>query len=77
MMRRRSENENHAMEHSAKWFLKKHEDGEVFGPVDFAKLREWSRAAQVSPLDQVSDDRVCDLLRDFGLPATKWTRGVA
>ena len=58
MMRRRSENANHAMEHSAKWFLKKHEDGEVFGPVDFAKLREWSRAAQVSPLDQVSDDRV-------------------
>jgi hypothetical protein len=46
------------MEHSAKWFLKKHEDGEVFGPVDFAKLKEWARAAQVSPLDAVSDDRV-------------------
>jgi hypothetical protein len=46
------------MEHSVKWFLKKHEDGEVFGPVDFAKLKEWSCAAQVSPLDQVSDDRV-------------------
>ena len=45
------------MEHSAKWFLRKHEDGEVFGPVDFAKLREWARAAQVSPLDMVSDDR--------------------
>jgi len=45
------------MEHSAKWFLKKHEDGEVFGPVDFAKLKEWARAAQVSPLDAVSDDR--------------------
>lgn len=46
------------MEHSAKWFLKKHEDSEVFGPVDFAKLQEWARAAQVSPLDMVSDDRV-------------------
>jgi hypothetical protein len=46
------------MEHSAKWFLKKHEDSEVFGPVDFAKLKEWARAAQVSPLDMVSDDRV-------------------
>lgn len=46
-----------AMEHSAKWFLQKHEDGEVFGPVDFAKLKEWTRAAQVSPLDLVSDDR--------------------
>lgn len=46
-----------AMEHSAKWFLKKHEDGEIFGPVDFAKLKEWTRAAQVSPLDLISDDR--------------------
>ena len=45
------------MEHSAKWFLKKHEDGEVFGPVDFGKLEEWARAAQVSPLDMVSDDK--------------------
>ena len=46
------------MEHSAKWYLRKHEDGEVFGPVDFAKLKDWARAAQVSPLDMVSDDRV-------------------
>lgn len=46
------------MEHSAKWFLQKHEDGEVFGPVDFARLKEWACAAQVSPLDMVSDDRV-------------------
>lgn len=45
------------MEHSAKWYLRKHEDGEVFGPVDFAKLKDWARAAQVSPLDMVSDDR--------------------
>lgn len=45
------------MEHfSSKWYLKKHEDGDVFGPVDFAKLREWANAAQVSPLDMVSDD---------------------
>ena len=54
----RSDNALTAMEHSAKWFLQKHEDGEVFGPVDFAKLKEWTRAAQVSPLDMVSDDRV-------------------
>ncbi|MBU3664873.1 MAG: hypothetical protein FGM15_03215 [Chthoniobacterales bacterium] len=47
-----------ATEHSAKWFLRKHEDGETFGPVDFAKIKEWARAAQVSPLDMVSDDRV-------------------
>ena len=44
------------MEHSPKWRLRKHEDGEVFGPVDFAKLKEWARAAQISPLDQVSED---------------------
>lgn len=50
--------QNPSMEHSAKWFLKKHEDGEVFGPVEFAKLKEWARAAQVSPLDMVSDDEV-------------------
>ena len=45
------------MEHSAKWYLRKHEDGEVFGPVDFSKLKDWTRAAQVSPHDMVSDDR--------------------
>jgi hypothetical protein len=56
MMRPGSEDKCHAMEQAAKWFLKKHEDGEVFGPVVFAQLKEWSCAAQVSPLDQVSDD---------------------
>ena len=45
------------MEHSAKWYLRKHEDGEIFGPVDFAKLKDWARSAQISPLDAVSDDR--------------------
>ena len=45
------------METSAKWFLRKHEDGQTFGPVDFAKLKDWARAAQVSPLDMVSDDQ--------------------
>jgi len=45
------------MDHSSHWYLKKHDDGQVFGPVDFAKLKEWARAAQVSPLDMVSDDR--------------------
>jgi hypothetical protein len=45
------------MEISANWYLRKHEDGEVFGPVDFSKLKEWARSAQVSPLDMVSDDR--------------------
>lgn len=45
------------MDSSAKWYLRKQEDGSVFGPVDFAKLKDWARAAQVAPLDMVSDDR--------------------
>lgn len=40
------------------WFLKKHENGEVFGPVRFDKIREWAQAAQVSPQDLVSTDQV-------------------
>jgi hypothetical protein len=54
----RRKNQPRAMEHSAKWFLQKHEDGEVFGPVDIAKLKEWAAAAQVSPLDMASHDQV-------------------
>lgn len=45
------------MESSAKWFLRKHEDGQLFGPMELAKLQDWARAAQVSPLDMVSDDQ--------------------
>ena len=45
------------MENSAKWFLRKHEDGQLFGPMELAKLQDWARAAQVSPLDMVSDDQ--------------------
>jgi hypothetical protein len=41
-------------------------------PTDF-----WAVGQFFRNFEQVSDDRVCDLLRDFGLPATKWTRGVA
>lgn len=52
-----SQNAAIVMESSAKWYLRKHEDGEVFGPVDFAKLKAWARAAQVAPVDLVSDDQ--------------------
>lgn len=41
---------------SGKWWLRKHDDGEVFGPVDLAKLKQWTHSAQVSPLDMVSND---------------------
>lgn len=36
----------------------KHEDGTVFGPVDFQQLRQWALDAQISPLDKVSTDEV-------------------
>lgn len=41
-------------------------------PTDFWAVGQFYRS-----FDQVSDERVCDLLREFGSPATKWTRGVA
>ena len=38
------------------WYLKKHDDGTVHGPVDLEHLRDWSLAAKISPLDRVSND---------------------
>ncbi len=40
------------------WYLKKHEDGEVFGPVRFDKIRNWAQTAQLNPQDLVSTDQV-------------------
>jgi len=31
------------------WFLRKHEDGNIFGPLPFAQLARWASAAQVAP----------------------------
>jgi hypothetical protein len=39
------------------WFLKKHENGEVFGPVHFNKIRDWARSAHVNSQDAVSADK--------------------
>ncbi|HEY5893551.1 MAG TPA: hypothetical protein VIT91_10000 [Chthoniobacterales bacterium] len=36
----------------------KHDDGTVFGPISFSQIKDWARAAQVSPLDKISYDRV-------------------
>ncbi|MEI6241082.1 MAG: phosphoribosyltransferase family protein [Planctomycetia bacterium] len=41
-------------------------------PTDF-----WAVGQFYRNFEQVSDERVCDLLREFGHPETKWTRGVA
>ncbi len=40
------------------WHLMKHDDGSVFGPVTFEQIKEWARAAQISPLDKVSSDEL-------------------
>ena len=47
-----------AIEHSENWFLRKHDNGEVFGPVPFEKIREWADSAQVNPQDMLSIDEV-------------------
>jgi hypothetical protein len=38
------------------WYLLKHDDGTIFGPIPFEQLRQWAVEAQVSPLDKVSTD---------------------
>lgn len=40
------------------WFLRKHEDGTVFGPLSFEQLAEWAGSAQVAPHDAISSDQL-------------------
>ena len=47
-----------AIERSENWFLRKHESGEVFGPVPFEKIREWAHSAQVNAHDMLSTDQI-------------------
>jgi hypothetical protein len=46
------------IERSENWFLRKHESGEVFGPVPFEKIREWAHSAQVNAQDTLSTDQI-------------------
>ena len=39
-----------------KWFLRKHEDGRTFGPVQFEQISRWAAAAQIAPHDTLSSD---------------------
>jgi hypothetical protein len=39
-----------------KWFLRKHEDGSTFGPVQFDQIARWAAAAQIAPHDILSSD---------------------
>ena len=47
-----------AIERSENWFLRKHDSGEVFGPVPFDKIREWAHSAQVNAQDMLSTDQI-------------------
>lgn len=53
------------------WFLRKHEDGSVFGPLAFAQLVRWASSAQVAPHDSISTDQVtwmkAPMLPDLGM----------
>lgn len=41
---------------SPQWYLRKHADDEIFGPVFFDQIREWAMSAQIHPQDVVSND---------------------
>src|SRR6266481_34684 len=40
------------------WFLRRHLDGSVYGPISFDQLSAWASAAQVAPHDLVSTDQL-------------------
>jgi len=40
-----------------RWFLRKHKDGTIFGPLSFELLARWASEAQVAPHDAVSTDQ--------------------
>jgi hypothetical protein len=44
------------MEDFQPWFLLKHNDSNVFGPITLEQLQCWSDQAQISPLDRVSNN---------------------
>lgn len=46
------------MDNQDVWFLKKHENGEVFGPIRFEQIRDWAMSAQIHPQDTLSNDQV-------------------
>jgi hypothetical protein len=40
-----------------RWFLRKHEDGSVFGPLRFEQVQRWASEAQIAPHDKLSTDQ--------------------
>jgi hypothetical protein len=39
------------------WYLRKHQDNTVFGPLTFEQLADWARNAQIAPHDAISTDQ--------------------
>ena len=39
------------------WYLRKHVDGSIFGPLAFQQLARWASSAQVAPYDSISTDQ--------------------
>ena len=40
------------------WYLRKHEDRTIFGPLSFEQLALWASTAQVAPHDAISTDQL-------------------
>ncbi len=53
------------------WFLRKNEDGHIFGPLSFEQLARWASSAQVAPQDVLSSDQVtwikAPMLQELGM----------
>ena len=39
------------------WYLRKYEDGGIFGPLPFQQLTRWAAKARIAPRDLVSSDQ--------------------
>ena len=39
------------------WYLRKYEDGGIFGPLPFDQLSRWAATARIAPRDLVSSDQ--------------------
>lgn len=42
---------------SQQWYLRKHEDLTIFGPLSFEQLTAWASSAQIAPHDAISTDQ--------------------
>ena len=67
-----------ATDHPFNWYLRKHNEGKIFGPIRFEQLAAWAQTAQVNSQDMVSTDKevwtkapmIPDLAMDWMLEVT-------